>query len=91
MDDYNGEIKQLVKELTFEENLNFALSCINRLKHLLQCILNSDTYALQYLEEIQNISRESIEKILNELSEEINSESLNISSKAINEKDKNSG
>ena len=86
MNEYNSEIKKLVNELTFEENLNFALSCINRLKHLPHCIINSGTYALQYLEEVENISKEAIEKTLNELSEEVNNESLNISNKAINEK-----
>ena len=86
MDDYNNEIKELVKDLTFEENLTFALTCINRVKHFPKYLLNSDTYAIQYIEEIHDIPRKNIIPILDEIVNKININPLEIKNNEIIEK-----
>jgi hypothetical protein len=62
---FNGEINELLKELTFEQNINFGLSCINRLKHLPSVFINSDNEGINYLNEI--VPKENIENILNNM------------------------
>ena len=86
MNDFNGETKKLINELSFEQNITFALTCINRLKQLPKIIINSGTYAIQYLEETQNISPNTIENILNEITDKINKETLDIKNDEIEEK-----
>jgi hypothetical protein len=59
------KIYDSINSLSFEQNIMFALACINRLSHLPQLFINSKTYGIEYLNEI--IPKDKIENILNEI------------------------
>ncbi|MDR1316670.1 MAG: hypothetical protein LBK13_07335 [Spirochaetales bacterium] len=61
----NKIIYDSINGLSFEQNIMFALACINRLKHLPQVFINSETYGIEYLNGI--IPKDKIENILNEI------------------------
>ena len=58
-----------IKSLNPEQNIIFALSCINRIKQLPQLFINSYTYGIEYLDKI--IPKNTIENILNETLDKI--------------------
>jgi hypothetical protein len=80
---FNDKMDNLIKELTFEQNVAFALTCINRLKHLPCIFINSETYNI-YLNKI--ISKDKIENILNEIIGKINNKPLEIKHNEIEKK-----
>jgi hypothetical protein len=60
-----NKIYDSISSLSFEQDIIFALACISRLNHLPQLFINSNTYGIEYLNEI--IPKEKIENILNEI------------------------
>jgi hypothetical protein len=72
---FNDEINELLKGLTFEQNIDFCFSCINRLRHLPQMFINSDNGGIDYLNEI--IPKENIENVLNDIVNKISKILLN--------------
>jgi hypothetical protein len=80
---FNGEINELLKELTFEQNIVFGFSCINRLRDLPQVFINSDNEGIDYLNEI--IPKESIETVLNDMANNISQQLLNDNTVEIDE------
>jgi hypothetical protein len=79
---FNEEIKDLIKELTAEQNIIFALTCINRLKHLPQLFINSESYGIKHLDQI--IPKNTIENILNEIINKLYNEPLKIKHNKLN-------
>jgi hypothetical protein len=63
--DFNKLINKAVDELTFEQNIQFALSGINRVKPLTKLFLCSDLNGLKYLENF--ISIEEMETGINDI------------------------
>jgi hypothetical protein len=80
---FNDKMDNLIKELTFEQNIAFALACINRLKHLPCIFVNSKTYEI-YLNKI--IPKNKVENVLNEIIKKINTKPLEIKHNEIEKK-----
>ena len=68
MDD-NKKVYDLINGLDVEQNILFALSCINRIKHLPQLFINTEKYAMEYLDKI--IPKEIIESTLTEIIDKV--------------------
>jgi hypothetical protein len=62
--DCNKIVYDLINSLNVEHNIMFALTCINRLEHLLPLFINSETY-IKYLNKI--ISKNNIVNKLTEI------------------------
>jgi hypothetical protein len=66
---YNNVMFAAINTLTFEQNIKFALSCINRVKPLTKLFLYSNLHGLKYLEKIVSVNdiETSINGILDNL------------------------
>jgi hypothetical protein len=63
--DENKIIYDLLNGLNIEQNIIFALNCINRTKHLPRLFINTEKYAMEYLDKI--IPKDNIENTLNDI------------------------
>jgi hypothetical protein len=60
----NKKVYEILPELTYKQNIQFALSCLDRVKHLCPLFLNSNQYGIEYL--IKEIMpRDAIELLIN--------------------------
>ena len=78
----NELVYNLVNDLNIEQNIKFASSCINRVKHFLKIFVNKDPFIIEYFKEI--IPENNIENKLNEILNRIFIEPFNIKNDEIN-------
>jgi hypothetical protein len=72
----NELVYALVNELTVEQNIKFASSCINRVKHFLKIFVNKAPFIIAYFKEA--IPENNIENKLREILDRIFIEPFNI-------------
>jgi hypothetical protein len=73
--DRNRKVYDLINDLDVYQNITFALTCVNRLRHLPKLFINSNCYGIEYLNKI--IPKNTIENIIDEIVNEITSGEIN--------------
>jgi hypothetical protein len=73
----NEKVYKLLKEFSYEQNIQFALSCLERIRHIYPLFLNSNQYGIEYL--IKEIMpKNEFEVLINSVIYELENNALNI-------------
>jgi hypothetical protein len=81
----NEKVYVLLKELSYEQNIRFATSCLERIKHLYPLFLDSNQYGVEYLIK-EVMPKDEIEISINSAIDELKNVTLNTEKERIDKK-----